>query len=210
MRRITLMIGSAVAGLTIGSAQPAFAQEVPGETTASEQGEATPQNQIIVTGTRRLDRTVADSSVPIDVISNDALEHQGTTETNRLLNNLVPSFNFPQPSLTDGTDSLRPATLRGLAPDQVLVLVNGKRRHLSSLLNLNGSVGRGSAGVDMNTIPPLAIDRIEVLRDGAASQYGSDAIAGVINIQLKRRPGRPGGRQLRQVHHDDGRRPQCR
>lgn len=142
---------------------------------------------IIVTGTRRTDRTVADSTVPIDVIGAEALQSSGTTETNRLLNNLVPSFNFPQPSLTDGTDSLRPATLRGLAPDQVLVLVNGKRRHLSSLLNLNGSVGRGSAGVDMNTIPALAIERIEVLRDGASSQYGSDAIAGVINVQLKKR-----------------------
>lgn len=123
------------------------------------------------------------------MISSESLVNQGTTETNRLLNNLVPSFNFPQPSLTDGTDSLRPATLRGLSPDQVLVLVNGKRRHISSLLNLNGSVGRGSAGVDLNTIPPLAIERIEVLRDGAASQYGSDAIAGVINIQLKKREG---------------------
>jgi iron complex outermembrane receptor protein len=144
---------------------------------------------IIVTGTRRTDRTLADSTVPIDVIGTEALQNSGTTETNRLLNNLVPSFNFPQPSLTDGTDSLRPATLRGLAPDQVLVLVNGKRRHLSSLLNLNGSVGRGSAGVDLNTIPPIAIERIEVLRDGASSQYGSDAIAGVINIQLKKREG---------------------
>ena len=183
------LLGSAAAVLTTIAAQPALAQDVPGETTASEQGEEIPQEQIIVTGTRRTDRTVADSAVPIDVISNDALLNQGSTETNRLLNNLVPSFNFPQPSLTDGTDSLRPATLRGLAPDQVLVLVNGKRRHISSLLNLNGSVGRGSAGVDMNTIPAIAIDRIEVLRDGAASQYGSDAIAGVINIQLKRRPG---------------------
>src|SRR5690606_15859412 len=144
---------------------------------------------IIVTGTRRTDRTIADSSVPIDVISADSLANSGTTETNRLLNQLVPSFNFPQPSLTDGTDSLRPATLRGLAPDQVLVLVNGKRRHLSSLLNLTGSVGRGSSGVDMTTIPPIAIERIEVLRDGASSQYGSDAIAGVINIQLKKSVG---------------------
>ena len=173
-----IALGTALA--TSGWAAPAFAQEG-----ASDSDSST----IIVTGTRRTDRTVADSTVPIDVISGDALQNSGTTETNRLLNNLVPSFNFPQPSLTDGTDSLRPATLRGLAPDQVLVLVNGKRRHLSSLLNLNGSVGRGSAGVDMNTIPPLAIDRIEVLRDGASSQYGSDAIAGVINIQLKKREG---------------------
>ena len=163
---------------------PAQAQDA-----TAEEATATPGQQIIVTGTRRTDRTVTESSVPIDVVGSEALLNQGTTETNRLLNNLVPSFNFPQPSLTDGTDSLRPATLRGLAPDQVLVLVNGKRRHISSLLNLNGSVGRGSAGVDMNTIPPIAIDRIEVLRDGASSLYGSDAIAGVINIQLKKSEG---------------------
>ena len=97
----------------------------------------------------------------------------------------MPSFNFPQPSIADGSDVIRPATLRGLSPDQTLVLVNGKRRHVSSLLNINGTVGRGSAAVDLNTIPALAIDRIEVLRDGASSQYGSDAIAGVINVRLK-------------------------
>ena len=179
--RIPSLALSVVLVASGGVAVPAFAQE--GIDDASDSA------TIIVTGTRRTDRTIADSTVPIDVISSEALQNSGTTETNRLLNQLVPSFNFPQPSLTDGTDSLRPATLRGLAPDQVLVLVNGKRRHLSSLLNLNGSVGRGSSGVDMNTIPPLAIERIEVLRDGAASQYGSDAIAGVINIQLKRREG---------------------
>jgi iron complex outermembrane receptor protein len=165
-------------------AQPVLAQDDDAATRAGN-----PADTIIVTGTRRTDRTVAESAVPIDVISSDALLNQGLTETNRLLNYLVPSFNFPLPSLTDGTDSLRPATLRGLAPDQVLVLVNGKRRHTSALLNINGSVGRGSVGVDMNTIPPLAIERIEVLRDGASSQYGSDAIAGVINIQIKKREG---------------------
>lgn len=184
MRNTSRIPSLALAAALIASgsiAAPAVAQD--GASDASDSA------TIIVTGTRRTDRTIADSTVPIDVISSEMLQNSGTTETNRLLNQLVPSFNFPQPSLTDGTDSLRPATLRGLAPDQVLVLVNGKRRHLSSLLNLNGSVGRGSSGVDMNTIPPLAIDRIEVLRDGAASQYGSDAIAGVINIQLKRREG---------------------
>jgi iron complex outermembrane receptor protein len=162
-------------------AMPAFAQ--------ASQAQADNESAIIVTGTRRTDRTVADSPVPVDVIGSEALTNTGYTETNRILNQLVPSFNFPQPSLTDGTDSLRPATLRGLAPDQVLVLVNGKRRHSSSLINLNGSVGRGSVSVDLNTIPPLAIERIEVLRDGASSQYGSDAIAGVINIQLRRSVG---------------------
>ena len=170
----------AMAGLTTPAA--VWAQE---EVEASADESAT----IIVTGTRRTDRTVADSPVPVDVISGDALTDTGYTETNKVLNQLVPSFNFPQPSITDGTDALRPATLRGLSPDQTLVLVNGKRRHTSALLNINGSVGRGSAAVDLNTIPPLAIERIEVLRDGAASQYGSDAIAGVINIQLRKSEG---------------------
>ncbi|HEY0445172.1 MAG TPA: TonB-dependent receptor [Allosphingosinicella sp.] len=147
---------------------------------------------IIVTGTRRTDRVVADSPVPIDVISNEALSQSGYTDTNRLLNQLVPSFNFPQPSITDGTDVIRPATLRGLSPDQTLVLINGKRRHTTALLNINGSVGRGSAAVDINLIPSIALSRVEVLRDGAAAQYGSDAIAGVINFQLSDR--REGGR----------------
>ncbi|WP_375404056.1 TonB-dependent receptor plug domain-containing protein [uncultured Sphingomonas sp.] len=141
---------------------------------------------IIVTGTRAANRTAADSPVPIDVISSEQLQTSGLGETNKILNQLIPSFNFPQPSINDGTDVIRPATLRGLNPDQTLVLINGKRRHTSALLNINGSVGRGAAAVDINTIPTLAIERVEVLRDGASSQYGSDAIAGVINFQLKR------------------------
>jgi iron complex outermembrane recepter protein len=178
-----LSFSASFAALSIGIAAPAYAQD-------EAQAEAdAPGATIIVTGTRRTDRTVADSPVPVDVLTSEDLLNSGSTETNKLLNQLVPSFNFPQPSLTDGTDSLRPATLRGLAPDQVLVLVNGKRRHQSSLINLNGSVGRGSTAVDMNTIPALAIERIEVLRDGAASLYGSDAIAGVINVQLKKGTG---------------------
>ena len=144
-----------------------------------------PEQDIIVTGTRRSDRTVADSPVPVDVIGSEAIANTGQTETNKILNQLVPSFNFPQPSIADGSDALRPATLRGLSPDQTLVLINGKRRHVAALLNINGTVGRGSAAVDMNLIPGIAISRVEVLRDGAAAQYGSDAIAGVINIQLK-------------------------
>ena len=98
---------------------------------------------------------------------------------------MIPSFNFSSSTISDGTDSVRPATLRGLGPDQVLVLVNGKRRHGSALIHVNTSVGRGTAGTDMNAIPVSAIKRIEVLRDGASAQYGSDAIAGVINIILK-------------------------
>ncbi|TDF36658.1 TonB-dependent receptor [Alteromonadaceae bacterium M269] len=157
---------------------PSNAQE---DTRASEDA----VEKISVIGSRRQGRTVADSPVPIDVISADALAATGLTETNQILNTLLPSFNFPQPSITDGTDHVRPAQLRGLAPDHTLVLVNGKRRHSNALLNLNGSTGRGSSAVDLNAIPANAIKRIEVLRDGAAAQYGSDAIAGVINIVLK-------------------------
>jgi len=168
---------------------PAFAQnqDVAEEQSAQQTEEqTTPDSEtIVVTGTRRSDRTVADSPVPVDVISAESISHTGQTETNRILNQLVPSFNFPQPSIADGSDAIRPATLRGLSPDQTLVLVNGKRRHVSALLNINGTVGRGAAAVDMNLIPGMAISRVEVLRDGAAAQYGSDAIAGVINIQLK-------------------------
>lgn len=160
----------------------ALAQDEPA---AAEEGANVDEDVIVVIGTRRTDRTVADSPVPIDVIGGDQLAATGLTETNKILNQLVPSFNFPQPSITDGTDVIRPASLRGLAPDQTLVLVNGKRRHVSALINVNGSVGRGSAAVDMNLIPAIAISRVEVLRDGASSQYGSDAIAGVINVQLK-------------------------
>ena len=166
---------------------PVFAQTVDDAIGADDAG-----NAIIVTGTRRTDRTVSDSPVPVDVITAERLTQSGFTETNRLLAEQVPSFNFPQPSITDGTDVIRPATLRGLNPDQTLVLINGKRRHTSSLLNINGSVGRGTSAVDINLIPSIALKRVEVLRDGAAAQYGSDAIAGVINFQL--RDAREGGR----------------
>ena len=167
------------------AATAALAQEAPAPGVAAADTVDSPNDTIIVTGTRRTDRTVADSPVPVDVITAAALQTGGGyTETNRLLNALVPSFNFPQPSITDGTDTVRPATLRGLSPDQTLVLVNGKRRHTTALLNINGSVGRGSAAVDINLIPSIALSRVEVLRDGAAAQYGSDAIAGVINFQL--------------------------
>jgi hypothetical protein len=110
------------------------------------------------------------------------------------LRDLVPLLNFPQPSITDGTDAIRPATLRGLGPDQTLVLINGKRRHVAALLNINGSIGRGSTAVDVNQIPASALGRVEVLRDGAAAQNGSDAIAGVINFQLN--DARKGGRSF--------------
>lgn len=142
--------------------------------------------QVVVTGTRRVDRTLAQSESPVDVISASDLQRAGTTELAAALAQLLPSLNFPRPSLTDASDAVRPAQLRGLSPDQTLVLVDGKRRHTGAVVNINGTQGRGSAPVDLNAIPISAIERVEVLRDGAAAQYGSDAIAGVINIVLKK------------------------
>ena len=129
-------------------------------------------------------RSAEDLPVPVDVLTAEAMANTGQTEVGRMLQSLAPSFNFSSSSISDGTDALRPATLRGLGPDQTLVLINGKRRHQASLIHVNTSVGRGTAGVDLNAIPAASIKRIEVLRDGAAAQYGSDAIAGVINIVL--------------------------
>ena len=123
--------------------------------------------------------------MPVDVVTSESLSNIGVTEINQALSAVLPSFNFPRPGLADGTDTIRPATLRGLSPDQTLVLLNSKRRHASSLVNLNGTIGRGAAAVDLNTIPTAAVQTIEVLRDGASAQYGSDAIAGVINVRLK-------------------------
>jgi iron complex outermembrane receptor protein len=142
--------------------------------------------ETITVGSRaRATGTEVQKAVPVDVFTAEEVQTAGATETNQILESLVPSFNFPRPTITDGTDTVRPATLRGLGSDQVLVLVNGKRRHTSALVHVNGSIGRGSTGVDLNAIPASAIEKIEVLRDGAAAQYGSDAIAGVINLVLK-------------------------
>ena len=190
-RSILLLSFSSIAFASVAAAQDTSApagELVPAQADAGANDAST----IVVTGTRRTDRTVADSPVPVDVISAESLANTGHTEINRALTQEVPSFNFPQPSITDGTDVIRPATLRGLGPDQTLVLINGKRRHTSALLNINGSVGRGTSAVDVNLIPTIALSRVEVLRDGAAAQYGSDAIAGVINFQL--RNARDGGK----------------
>jgi len=136
-------------------------------------------------GSRNGERDLLLSEVPIDVITSEQIRQSGSSELSQILERYVAGFNFPRPSINDGTDHSRPFTLRGLNPDQVLVLINGKRLHQSSLLNMNGSVGRGTSSVDLNTIPIASIERVEILRDGAAAQYGSDAIAGVINIILK-------------------------
>ena len=160
--------------------------------------------KLVVLGSRFQERSVSDSPVPVDVITEEEIVATGQTEVGRVIQELVPSFNFSSSTISDGTDALRPATLRGLGPDQVLVLVNGKRRHKSALVHVNTSVGRGTAGVDMNTIPVSAIKRIEILRDGSSAQYGSDAISGVINIILKDGYGGKVAVSVGQLHEGDG------
>ncbi|MEY8782037.1 TonB-dependent receptor [Allomuricauda sp. XS_ASV26] len=140
---------------------------------------------VVVVGSRNPNRTATESTVPVDVIDIKELNNMAPqVNLNQILNYVAPSFTSNTQTISDGTDHIDPASLRGLGPDQVLVLINGKRRHTSSLINVNGTFGRGSVGTDLNAIPAAAIKRIEVLRDGAAAQYGSDAIAGVINIVL--------------------------
>ncbi len=143
-------------------------------------------DEVVVVGSRNPNRTAVDTAVPVDVIDiSEIAASSGQVSVNEILNYVAPSFTSQSQTVSDGTDHIDPASLRGLGPDQVLVLINGKRRHNTSLININGTVGAGSVGTDMNAIPIAAIQRVEVLRDGAAAQYGSDAIAGVINIVLK-------------------------
>ena len=132
-------------------------------------------------------RTIISTPVPVDIISAKEIKQFAQADLSQMLTYAAPSFQSTHQSVTDGTDAIDPASLRGLGPDQTLVLLNGKRRHTTALVNINGSVGRGSVGTDMNAIPSAAIDHIEILRDGAAAQYGSDAIAGVINVVLKKK-----------------------
>ncbi|MBT8343418.1 MAG: TonB-dependent receptor plug domain-containing protein, partial [Sulfurovum sp.] len=145
----------------------------------------TTTEQKAAVGSRSGSRDVLISDVPIDIVTSEQLAASGFMSLPEVLQKYIPGFNYPRPSITDGTDHSKPFTLRGMNPDQVLVLINGKRLHQSSLLNVNSSIGRGTSSVDLSTIPIASIQRVEVLRDGAASQYGSDAIAGVINIILK-------------------------
>jgi len=136
-------------------------------------------------GSRSGERDTLYSDVPIDVITAQQIHLSGSLELSQILQKYIAGFNYPSASMTDGTDHSKPFTLRGLNPDQVLVLINGKRLHQSSLIHVNNTIGRGSSSVDLDTIPIASIKHIEILRDGAAAQYGSDAIAGVINVILK-------------------------
>jgi len=172
-KRIALAISAQVA-LTAGIAPVATAQE----------GAAL--EEVVVTGTRREARTVFDSAAPIDVIGGDDFRNQGGTDMTDLIRTSVPSFNVNSQPISDAATVIRPANLRGLAPDHTLVLVNGKRRHRASVITwLGNGVSDGSQGPDISVIPSIALKQLEVLRDGAAAQYGSDAIAGVMNFILK-------------------------
>ncbi|MEC5147206.1 TonB-dependent receptor [Chitinophaga sp. 212800010-3] len=142
-------------------------------------------SEVVVLGSRSAPRSQLSTAVPVDVVDvKQIAQFSPQVSINQILNYVAPSFSSNTQALADGTDHIDPASLRGLGPDQVLVLINGKRRHTTSLVNINGSFGKGSVGTDMNAIPTAAIKRIEILRDGASAQYGSDAIAGVINIVL--------------------------
>ncbi len=145
---------------------------------------------VTVIGSRNLSRTRVETPVPVDVIPiSQVINDIGQVDLNQILTYIAPSFQSSRQTIADGTDHLDPAQLRGLGTDQVLVLINGKRRHQSALVNVNGTVNRGQVNTDLSAIPATAIERIEILRDGASAQYGSDAIAGVINIVLKKKTG---------------------
>ena len=167
----------------------ALALVAPGLTSvaqAQQQGSQEQIEEIITTGTRRAERSASDSSVPVDVISGQEFENMGTADLNDMLKTAIPSYNLERQSISDAATLVRPATMRGLPPDNVLILVNGKRRHRSGVIaELGGDQTEGSQGADISAIPALAIKQLEVLRDGASAQYGSDAIAGVMNFVLR-------------------------
>ncbi len=184
--KFNLLATAAVAALA-GPALAQMAPPAPPQQTA--QAEEAPGDMIIVTGTRGVARSIADSPVPIDVIGAPELERTGRFGAIAALNLLVPSFNAPQRAGGGTATIIQTGGLRGLNPDQTLILVNGKRRHRTSLINAVSALYNGSVPVDLDLIPPAAIGRVEVLRDGAAAQYGSDAIAGVVNFILKKETG---------------------
>ena len=176
------LAAGALFGVALPAASPALAQD-----------EEQMVEELVVVGSRRQDRSAADSPVPVDVIGGDSLLNLGDTDMDSLLAALVPSYNVDQQPISDAGTIIRPANLRSLPSDATLVLVNGKRRHRASVISfLGGGISDGAHGPDLSTIPAIALDRVEVLRDGASAQYGSDAIAGVMNFVL--REDRQGGR----------------
>lgn len=184
-----------LAVLIAGAPSIAFAQQAAaadddaGEMTAEEKDGKAFEEEIVVTGTRKVGLEPTETLSPVDVLASDALADQSSFDLTESISNIAPSFNTQRFPIADGTSFIRPVTLRNLSPDHTLVLINGTRRHRSALVNLQlaplGTVNQGSQGVDFSTLPSAAIQRIEVLRDGASAQYGSDAIAGVVNVILK-------------------------
>ena len=182
-----LLLMHGVLVIFIGLASTTVAQETEMESSdaASEQEVITLEG-IVVVGTRAKPRSVLESAVPIDVLPNEDFVKQGSTDLPDLLRNLVPSYNVNAQPIADAATVVRPANLRGLAPDHTLLLVNGKRRHRASVIAwLGNGLSDGAQGADLSPIPSIALKQVEVLRDGASAQYGSDAIAGVLNLQLK-------------------------
>ena len=161
-------------------------EEAEGSEEASASSEPIQLERLVVVGTRAQPRSVLDSAVPIDIVSNEAFEKQGGADLPDLLRTLVPSYNVNTQPISDASTVVRPANLRGLAPDHTLVLVNNKRRHRAAVIHwLGNGLSDGSQGPDLAPIPAIALQQVEVLRDGASAQYGSDAIAGVMNFRLK-------------------------
>ncbi len=187
MRRSQLWMALATACALSAVAPPALAQD---NSDAAPSEEAQVLDQLVVLGSRRVGRSDTETAVPVDVITMQEIAERGAQfDLAQSLQFSVPSFFSTRQTGADGADLVDGAALRNLGSDQTLVLVNGKRRHTTSLVNLFGARNRGNTGTDLNTIPVLAIDRVEILRDGAAAQYGSDAIAGVMNIALKKDKG---------------------
>ena len=182
-----------VASLFVGTR--AWSEETVEETASEEEdtdkGEAYSDTvyvleEFVVVGSRHAPRSVKESAAPVDVLNGEELRTQAYVDMDDILRTLVPSYNIQRHGIDDEATLVRPATLRGLPPDNLLVLVNGKRRHRSGVIALLGSsLNSGSQGPDLSVIPTIAIEQMELLRDGAAAQYGSDAIAGVLNMRLR-------------------------
>ncbi|WP_164155923.1 TonB-dependent receptor plug domain-containing protein [Sandarakinorhabdus rubra] len=203
-RLATSLVALALAGFAVPAvaADAAAADDQQAAAAADEPSEDT---TIIVTGTRRTDRTVLESAVPVDVFSADDFKAQPAPQLQSILQTLVPSFNQQRNLLGDGSAFIRPPTLRGLPADQILVLVNGKRMHRSALVQISGgALNAGAQGADLSQLASPAVGRVEVLRDGAAAQYGSDAIAGVINLGLRRDDGFEVTARYGQTYEGDG------
>ena len=187
---IVILMGMFTTVIAQEEASDAEEAEVADDAEASEEESQTSTpvrlESLVVVGSRSRPRSILESPVPVDVVSKDDFARQGGADLTDLLRTLVPSFNINTQPISDASTVVRPANLRGLAPDHTLVLVNGKRRHRASVIHwLGNGLSDGSQGPDLSPIPAIALRQVEILRDGASAQYGSDAIAGVMNFQLK-------------------------